>query len=184
MRSRIGLAVIAPVLVFTVMACGGKNDSDIPTANGGTATPKASASLSGEQKKEQTLKFAQCMRDHGVQMADPGGGPDTAVTIGAGQAGAADEKTKAALEACRQFMPNGGDLAKPNAQQLEQARKLAQCMRDHGVTTFPDPKPDGGLELGNSGIDPNDATFKAANEACKDLRLVPGGGGAGGGAGG
>jgi hypothetical protein len=184
MRRRLGLAVVIPALVFAVVACGGKKDSGIATANGGTATPKVSASLSDEQKTEQALKFAQCMRDHGVQMSDPGGGPHSSVTIGPGQAGAADEKTTAALEACRQYMPNGGELTKPNAQQLELARQLAQCMREHGVANFPDPNPDGGLELGNSGIDPNDSTFKAANEACKNLRPGPGGGGSGGGAGG
>ena len=75
MRRRLGLAMVVPVLMFAVAACGGKKNSDIPTANGATATPTASASLSGEQRRELALKFAQCMRDHGVQMADPGGGP-------------------------------------------------------------------------------------------------------------
>jgi hypothetical protein len=176
--------MVVPALVFAVVACGGKKNSDIATANGATATPTASASLSDEQRRELALKFAQCMRDHGVQIADPGGGPDTSVTIGPGQRGAADEKTRAALEACRQYLPNGGALARPDAQQIEQARRLAQCMRDHGVSKFPDPNADGAIELGDSGIDPNDATFKAANEACKSLRPGPGGGGPGGGAGG
>lgn len=184
MSRRLGLAVVISALVFVVVACGGKKDSGIATANGGTATPKASASLSDEQKEEQGLKFAQCMRDHGVQMADPGGGPGSLMTIGPGQGGAADEKTKAALEACRQYMPNGGELTKPNAQQLEQARKLAQCMREHGLPNFPDPDPDGGMLGKDSGIDPNDPTFKAADEACKSLRPGPGGVGPGGGAGG
>jgi hypothetical protein len=181
MRRRLGLAVVVPALVFAVAACGGKKNSDIPTAHGASAAPSASASLSDAQRRDLALKFAQCMRDHGVQVAEPGGGPDSSVTIGPGQAGAADDKTRAALEACRQYMPNGGTLAKPNAQQIEQTRRLAQCMRDHGVSKFPDPNADGALELSGTGIDPNDPTFKAANEACKSLRP---GGGQGGGAGG
>src|SRR5215211_3856999 len=100
MRSRLGVAGVIAVLVFALVACGGKKDDGIPTANGGTgtATPKASASLSDEEKKEMARKFAQCMRDHGVQMEDPGPGKPIAIP---GGNGAADEKTKAALDACR-----------------------------------------------------------------------------------
>lgn len=180
MQRRFDLAVVIATVALAVVGCGG-TDNGIPTANGGTATPKPTASLSNEQKQEQTRKFAQCMRDHGLQVVDPEAGPDSPVTGGPG--GAADEKTKAALQACRQYMPNGGAMPKPDPQRLEQTRKLSQCMREHGVPNFPDPDPDGGLDIGKSGIDPKDSKFTAADEACKGLRPGPGGGGPGGGAG-
>ena len=56
----------------------------------------------------------------------------------------------------------------------------SQCMRDHGLKDFPDPKMDGGritmgIQAGQtSDLDPNSATFKAAAQACQSLQ--PGGG--------
>jgi hypothetical protein len=181
MKARLALVVLVPMLVLALAACGGKKDHGMPTANGGTATatPKASASLSDEQKREQALKFARCMRDHGIDVPDPGS--DKGVQIGGGHAGVADEKTKAAMEACRQYLPDGGDLKKPSTDQIEQQRKYAQCMRQHGVPNFPDPSADGGLDIGRTGLKPDDPKFKQADEACRSVRPGPvGGGGAGG----
>ena len=50
---------------------------------------------------------------------------------------------------------------------------LSQCMRDNGIANFPDPGPDGGLLLDGTGIDPDSPQFKAAQEACRDLRPQP-----------
>jgi hypothetical protein len=47
---------------------------------------------------------------------------------------------------------------------------FSRCMRSHGVPNFPDPDSDGGIEVGpNSGIDPDSATFKAAERECQEL---------------
>jgi hypothetical protein len=121
------------------------------------------------------------MRDQGIEMSDPEA--DHPGAIG-GKNGADDAKTTAAIEACRQYMPGGGELAKPSAEQLEQERKIAQCMREHGLTDYPDPDPnaEGGQNIGEAGINPNDPKFKAADEACRYLRPSTGaGGGPGGG---
>jgi hypothetical protein len=49
----------------------------------------------------------------------------------------------------------------------------AQCMRDNGVTDFPDPNADGSFALGHDEFDRDDPTFQAAMEECRDL--APGG---------
>ncbi len=60
---------------------------------------------------DQMLKFAQCMRDHGVDFPDPqfsGGG--VMVQVGGGEAGAIDpmsETFQAAQEACGKELPGG-----------------------------------------------------------------------------
>jgi len=55
----------------------------------------------------------------------------------------------------------------------EQAMKFAQCMRDNGVSQFPDPDASGALTIdqvaNGSSVDPNSATFKQALTTCKDL---------------
>lgn len=119
------------------------------SACSGTAEPGSSASASAEQ--EQALKFAQCMRDHGVDMPDPqdghivtGQGASPGSINGSGNGsdtldlGAGGE----AFEACREFMPDGGEPRKLTAGELEQMLKFAQCMRAHGID-YPDPNPDG-----------------------------------------
>ena len=48
----------------------------------------------------------------------------------------------------------------------------SQCMRAHGITDFPDPNAQGGINLnGGPGTDlnPSSPQFKAANNACKPL---------------
>jgi hypothetical protein len=55
--------------------------------------------------------------------------------------------------------------------------KYAECMRSHGITSFPDPFGNSqqiGFNLTDTGIDQNSPQFKAANETCRPL--MPGGG--------
>lgn len=55
------------------------------------------------------------------------------------------------------------------------ALAFAQCMRQHGVTNFPDPGSGGNLKItGGNGLDPNSPTFQAAQTACQSL--LPNGG--------
>ena len=55
----------------------------------------------------------------------------------------------------------------------EQAMKFAQCMRDNGVSQFPDPDASGALTIdgviNGSSLDPNSAAFQQAISACKNL---------------
>ena len=55
----------------------------------------------------------------------------------------------------------------------EQAMKFAQCMRDNGVSQFPDPDASGAFTIENvvngSPVDPNSATFQQALTACRGL---------------
>jgi hypothetical protein len=52
-------------------------------------------------------------------------------------------------------------------------------MRDNGVPNFPDPDPNGGIQIdGNKpGLDPNGTAFKAAQQACQKYQPTPPSGG-------
>jgi hypothetical protein len=56
----------------------------------------------------------------------------------------------------------------------ESALKFSDCMRDNGVSGFPDPGASGELTidgvLNGSSLDPDAPAWKAAIEACKDLQ--------------
>jgi hypothetical protein len=55
----------------------------------------------------------------------------------------------------------------------EKAMRFAECMRDKGVTDFPDPNASGELTIdgiaNRSSLDTNTAAFKQAIGACRDL---------------
>lgn len=53
--------------------------------------------------------------------------------------------------------------------------EFAKCMRSHGVPSFPDPRPGGGIKITpGSGIDPQSPAFGRARQDCR--RRLPGGG--------
>jgi hypothetical protein len=56
------------------------------------------------QQLQQALKFARCMRQHGIDVPDPG--PDGGIQVRG--AGPDDPKFKVAQQACEQYAPDGG----------------------------------------------------------------------------
>ena len=61
-----------------------------------------------------------------------------------------------------------------NTAHHEKAVKFAECMRDNGVSGFPDPDASGELTIdgvvNGSSLDPNSPAWKKAISACKDLQ--------------
>jgi hypothetical protein len=74
---------------------------------------------------------------------------------------------------CSNEPAEDGNAGNANARQ-EQAVKFAECMRDNGVSEFPDPDPSEGLTVdgvvNGSSIDPNGPAWEAAIAACEDLQ--------------
>jgi hypothetical protein len=178
MQLKKGLAIgplLGLLLVLAGAAAGcaaGDDGAGVATVGGaGDNAASASPTPSPMSDEERRVKFAQCMREQGVELPDPeteGG----RVAIRAPE-GTDPKRVEAAMEKCRQYLPNGGERRTASPEQIEQARRLAQCMRENGVPDFPDPDPEGGLRLLASPggrLNPNDPTFKAAREACEHLR--------------
>jgi hypothetical protein len=94
---------------------------------------------------EMALKYAQCMRDHGVSEfpnPDPSG-PFTIDGVVNGSSLDTDSAAwKKAVAACKNLEPSGYMGYKRSPQQQEIALKFAQCIRDNGVNDFPNPGPD------------------------------------------
>ncbi|GGM15927.1 hypothetical protein ACFFX1_03485 [Dactylosporangium sucinum] len=147
---------IVLLTVLLLAACSSAPGPSVASA-GGSASVSASP-----DKAEANRQFAKCMREHGVDVPDPG--PDGNLDIAPG---ADRSKVLKASEACQQYLPNGGTLKNLSPEQLEQARAFAKCMREHGVN-MPDPDPDTGISsFLKSDIDLNSPAFKSAAEACK-----------------
>jgi hypothetical protein len=166
MRIKIGLVAVA-LLAVGLSGCGHKKGNDGVATAGGAVSTSASAQ---PDNAELARKFAQCLREHGIDVADPEDGKIPMLPQGVDP-----EKAKAASDACRQYAPTmGGDRPPADAAQLEQMRKVAQCMRDNGFPNFPDPGPDGNLGFGpGSGIDPKDPKLQEATRKCQQLGPQP-----------
>ena len=158
-----------------------------PAGPGEDDAATADADLSDE---ERLLRFADCMRENGVDFPDPVVEADGTVTFGfrpgAGGAGAAQEIGRdpdlpAAREACEHlleglsFGPGSGNF---DTTELQDALlEFAQCMRDNGVdmgdpdlSDFgPGRNRDGGPPGGPfGGIDFQDPDVVAALELCQE----------------
>jgi hypothetical protein len=68
----------------------------------------------------------------------------------------------------------GSSGSNTNAATQEKAVKFAECMRENGVSEFPDPDASGRLTIdgvvNGSGLDPNAPVWKEAIGSCKNLQ--------------
>jgi hypothetical protein len=167
-RWRPWLAVLvgALALALGVAGCGGGGGKGEEVAS---LSDKATATTSAGSSQERRVAFARCMRQHGVQLADPNPNqPDW----GPEPEGPKPAGWDAAFQACRQLLPPS-DLpqnAPPSPQELAQLRAFAVCMRAHGINmSDPDPTT-GNMTTGHGTRDQflNDPAIKAAEAACRD----------------
>jgi hypothetical protein len=187
MRTRWLLApLLAAVAGLGMAGCGKQNAGTDGIASltgaGATASSTSGATPSSDQDiRAAAVKFAQCMREHGVKMPDPkvgtggGGGGGIGINIPAGTSRSVVDKAQAA---CKKYLPNGGEPPKLDPKATEALRQLAKCMRANGVPKFPDPVPGGGLQIDGAklGMDPNSPVFKAAQRKCARYAPAPAGG--------
>lgn len=144
--------------------------------------------------QDALLDYAECMRDHGVDMPDPQFSEDGGVFISAGAvartggpgvgstpSAAEIDELEAASEACDPIMEEArASMPAPDPEQVaemqDQALAFARCMREHGID-FPDPTFDGdggrisvsigrAADGGGSALDPGDEDFQEAAEEC------------------
>jgi hypothetical protein len=170
-RIRMGLGLVLGLLLALALAaagCGGGDKGDgVASLGGGKATSTTSPGGSSDPR-QAALAYARCMRQHGINMPDPkiDANGRMAVQLPSG-VGPDDPKFKAANEACKQYLPSGGEPEKPGPQAQQQMVAFARCMRQHGID-IPDPKPGGGIDAdGAKGVDLNSPKFKAAQQACQ-----------------
>lgn len=140
-RARVWLATVAVTMLATAApaACTGEEDPTIPTAGGATTTPVAT----GDDPLAQELAFVACMREEGIEdMPDPVPGDTSgrsAVRYAIDVLGkGSDPVFQAALEECRDLLPEPPAPEPPSAERLEALRQFSECMRNNGLPDFPD----------------------------------------------
>jgi hypothetical protein len=171
MMRRLAVLIAGPLACGLLAAACGSSGSGGPPVASISSLPSASATSSGGSGTASALAYARCMRAHGMpDWPDP----DANGNFKPSSLDPNSAAYKAANNACKSLLPAP---QAPPADAKALNLRYARCMRAHGISDFPDPGPDGSLQIRSSpgsDLDPNNPQFKAAHEACKQYR--PGGG--------
>ena len=166
------MTVAVIVTALTLAACGSS------AKHNGNQTPYG--------PKSSPYAMSKCFRENGASnFPDPSAGPGgsvgfngilfstdgSMVVYGTKFAGPAFQ---AAEKACREFLPSGPP-PKLSASQEHQAVAMAECMRTHGVPSFPDPTFANGEPMGSGPqVNPNSPAFAQAAKHCGGGRITIG----------
>jgi hypothetical protein len=141
----------------------------LAACGGGDGSSAASPDDQRAEFRKAGVEFAQCMREHGIEMKDPtaGGG----ITLSAGPGSNNPAELEAAQKACQHILEKVKPPELSDEQQREfkeRALAFARCMREHGIE-MPDPQfgKEGQVQqrLGN-GQNPENPRFQEAAEEC------------------
>jgi hypothetical protein len=114
-------AILALACAVALAACGSSSKKPTSKARGDTL-----------------IAFSKCMRAHGVtNFPDPSG--NGTINIDGTGINLQSPSFRAAQTTCFKLLPGGSLKHPPSAQQIKQATETSECMRKHGVTSFPDP---------------------------------------------
>ena len=149
---RLAAAMLASGVM--VAGCGGSSHTPATASAAGAAATSSTVGTGGGASSSGStaagagspgVAFAACMRSHGVPNfpdPSPGGGLLFRVAAAINRSSPA---FRAAQAKCRRLLPGGGppgpgSATHPSAQTLAKLLKIAQCMRQHGISQFPDPR--------------------------------------------
>ena len=148
----------------------------------GCGSGGGSNSPSGGGTKKSALAYSHCMRAHGVSdFPDPNANGQIQLEAGPGSDLTPDSPVfNKALAACKSLESAMAGSPSEQRKNYAQALKFAKCMRAHGMTDMPDPRPPGSgpqsasrkaSPTGGSGQgpDPSSPVFKKAQQACQSL---------------
>ncbi len=172
------LLVVAAGLTLTACSTSadGAGVASLQRAAGAAADPAGTAASS----EAELLDYVQCVRDQGVDIADPTVDADGNLTLGGGGPGSGDgtgtaafdhDALLAAQDVCGE-VPSGafGSAVRDTTEFQDAALVFVQCMRDEGLEVA-DPDfsttsgPGGGGMLGD--LDRSDPAVTAALETCQ-----------------
>ncbi|WP_406279773.1 hypothetical protein [Embleya sp. NBC_00896] len=172
-RMAVGMVLVGG-LALTTAACGGDDGgsgkSKVASGGGsaGSANKPAGGGSEGKDDDasahEQMVKYAGCMREHGIDMPDPEPGGAAAMSL-AMPADGDMTKTETAMKECEKFQPKSDyDMNDPAFKEWQAKREA--CWRENGV--------DMGDGTGTAAvsIDAGDEKVKKALETC-DKKVPP-----------
>jgi hypothetical protein len=123
-----------PLIALGALACA------VALSACGSSGNSIAAASGGPSSSDFGLRFADCMRSHGVpNFPDPSAGGGIQISAGSG-VNPQSPAFQSAQNACSKLMPGGGPVRGSGSESRKLTMlRLAECMRKHGLSTFPDP---------------------------------------------
>jgi hypothetical protein len=171
---RAGMAAAAMAAAAALAGCGA--GASTPPASAGANAGTVASATQGVLRVYQ--QFARCARAHGApDFPDPSlqHGTDFGMVFGVGgstpQGQTIKDEVTRVLGPCGSILhqlPSSVLTPPPTTADLRQMRLFAQCVRQHGVADFPDPRSDGTFPLSGTPLAQQGATpqLKSAFRAC------------------
>ncbi len=139
----------APLLsvALALTGCGGSPNSGVAHLSSAKVASSASSQGSGSSHagpaslQQALVTYAKCMRANGVpSFPDPNASGGFPVRARAGLINS--PSFRAAQAKCHNLLPEGGPGSgpPPSPRTLARFLSIARCMRQHGVSGFPDPR--------------------------------------------
>jgi hypothetical protein len=149
MKARLGVGLLVIIVVVLTGCSGGAGAGSNAGATGATGTAGA---RSGGQQQARTvwLEYARCVRAHGFPaFPDPRIDGQGHADFGRSpQIKSAGQQAQAACGGILSHLPataQGDSPVTPGM--LHEEQLFAACVRRHGLTDWPDPRPDGSFPL-------------------------------------
>jgi hypothetical protein len=162
LKSTLPAAGAALAGAMVIAACGSGSPS--PPSSSGQQTQ-----AQFQQSQHDVVRFAQCMRLHGVpNFPDPTTSPHAFKNALNTQSPA----FLSAMPVCQHLLPNGGrrtQAAAHSPAQIAAGLAFARCLRGHGFPNFPDPTSSGELThamIASAGINIHQPAAVQAADAC------------------
>jgi hypothetical protein len=171
-RPLIPTSVVAIAAASLLAAGCGSSSSSSSTSLSSAGAPSQTQI---QQDNQDVIRFADCMRSHGVpNFPDPTSDPHAFKD-------ALDPSTErapafaSAMTACHHLLPGGGTHSQPTPPSPAQTAALlafARCLRGHGFPRFPDPSGTGDIThemLASAGISLQQPAVVQAADACTSV---------------
>jgi hypothetical protein len=173
----------------TAVTPGATTGAGKPTQPTSPAKPSRPAAQAAKNFNHLLVRFDECLRQHGVKIPAPntsGKGPVSnfkGVNTASPQFREAQKKCFPAMRAALKTVKAGGVTGSAGQTKTSPAtrpavkvapavtrvlQKFTACMREHGVTNFPEPE-GATFNTSHSHLDPSSAQYKAAETKCDHI---------------
>ena len=167
------IAILISAIALALGACGGGDDTADVASIGDRADASGTDTTQAPSDEEALIEFAACMRDQGMDFPDPSVDANGFPSFDFEDPESIDQDAMfEAGEECRYLIEGvvlnllDFDTAEFDDTFLE----YASCMREQGIEDIPDSIDlTSIIEDGNLPFDPDDPTFIAADEQCRDI---------------
>ncbi len=171
---RLRLLLVAPTVIGLALAgaaCdGGSPKASVARLTTTTTAVVAGAAATGGPSDREFVIYAACMRSHGV-LSFPDDPASPAIRALKVSGAMSSPEFQSAVRACEKYAHHGTPPPQITAADQADYLKAAVCMRNHGISGFPDPV----FSNGNvnfpipQGMNTSSTPFRHAREVCEVL---------------